>query len=174
MRQPCASELPILASMPGFGKIDLPGDAPIAGEGLTTSQWRNRSARYDLPPTPVTAGCRIGSSGQVETTISVARRMGTMEYIIGKVPQDYEHGKMTRRQLIQTLALTATAASAGGAVTQAASPANAIAINHVSMQVANYAKTRDFYAGVLGMTVSDDKKNQCLCPARIESGVRAG
>jgi catechol-2,3-dioxygenase len=86
--------------------------------------------------------------------------MGTMEYIIGKLLQDYEHGKMTRRQLIQTLALTATAASAAAA--QAASPANAIAINHVSMQVADYAKTRDFYAGVLGMTVSDDdKKNQC-------------
>ena len=85
-----------------------------------------------------------------------------MEYIIGKLLQDYEHGKMTRRQLIQTLALTATAASAGGAAAQAASPANAIAINHVSMQVADYAKTRDFYAGVLGMAVSDDdKKNQC-------------
>ena len=85
-----------------------------------------------------------------------------MEYIIGKLLQDYEHGKMTRRQLIQTLALTATAASAGGTAAQAASPANAIAINHVSMQVADYAKTRDFYASVLGMAVSDDdKKNQC-------------
>ena len=67
-----------------------------------------------------------------------------MEYIIGKLLQDYEHGKMTRRQLIQTLALTATAASAGAAAAQAASPANAIAINHVSMQVADYTKTRDF------------------------------
>ena len=34
-----------------------------------------------------------------------------MEHIIGKLLQDYERGKMTRRQLIQTLALTATAAS---------------------------------------------------------------
>jgi catechol 2,3-dioxygenase-like lactoylglutathione lyase family enzyme len=83
-----------------------------------------------------------------------------MEHIIGRLLQDYEHGKMTRRQLIQTLALTATAASTVG--TAAAAPANAIYINHVSMQVADYTKTRDFYAGLLGMKVTnDDGKTQC-------------
>ena len=83
-----------------------------------------------------------------------------MEHIIGKLLQDYEHGKMTRRQLIQTLALTATAASAANPVE--AAPANAVSINHVSMQVADYTKTRDFYAGLLGMKVTDDDgKTQC-------------
>ena len=75
-----------------------------------------------------------------------------MEHIIGRLLHDCEHGKLTRRQLIQTLALTATAASAGPA--QAAAPANAIYINHVSMQVADYRKTRDFYSGLFGMKVS--------------------
>ena len=84
-----------------------------------------------------------------------------MEHIIGRLLQDYERGKMTRRQLIQTLAFTATAASAGGSA-EAAAPANAIYINHVSMQVADYTKTRDFYAGLFGMTVTnDDGKTQC-------------
>ena len=84
-----------------------------------------------------------------------------MEHIIGRLLQDYEHGKMTRRQLIQTLALTATAASTVGTA-EAAVPANAIYINHVSMQVADYTKTRDFYAGLLGMKVTnDDGKTQC-------------
>jgi catechol 2,3-dioxygenase-like lactoylglutathione lyase family enzyme len=84
-----------------------------------------------------------------------------MEHIIGRLLQDYEHGKMTRRQLIQTLALTATAASTVGPA-EAAAPANAIYINHVSMQVADYTKTRDFYAGLLGMKVTDDDgKTQC-------------
>ena len=84
-----------------------------------------------------------------------------MEHIIGRLLQDYEHGKMTRRQLIQTLAFTATAASAVGAA-EAAAPANAVNINHVSMQVADYTKTRDFYAGLLGMKVTnDDGKTQC-------------
>src|SRR5262245_48693506 len=88
-----------------------------------------------------------------------------MEYIIGRLLQDYEHGKMTRRQLIQALALTATAASA--ATPAQAAPANAVAINHVSMQVADYKKTRDFYAGLFGMKVTeDDGKIQC----RLEFG----
>ena len=84
-----------------------------------------------------------------------------MEHIIGKLLQDYERGKMTRRQLIQTLALTTTAASTVGTA-EAAPPANAIYINHVSMQVADYTKTRDFYSGLFGMKVTeDDGKTQC-------------
>jgi catechol 2,3-dioxygenase-like lactoylglutathione lyase family enzyme len=83
-----------------------------------------------------------------------------MEHIIGKLLHDYEHGKVTRRQLIQTLALTATAASA--AHPAEAAPANALSINHVSMQVADYRKTRDFYASLFGMKVTnDDGKTQC-------------
>jgi catechol-2,3-dioxygenase len=83
-----------------------------------------------------------------------------MEHIIGRLLQDYERGKITRRQLIQTLAFTATAASAGG--TAEAAPANATSINHVSMQVTDYTKTRDFYAGLFGMKVTnDDGKTQC-------------
>ena len=39
-----------------------------------------------------------------------------MEHIIAKLLQNFEDGKMTRRQLIQSLALAATAASATGAV----------------------------------------------------------
>ena len=83
-----------------------------------------------------------------------------MEHIIGRLLHDYEHGKMTRRQLIQTLALTATAATAAE-TTVAAAPANATYINHVSMQVADYKKTRDFYVGLFGMKVSNDDGMQC-------------
>ena len=84
-----------------------------------------------------------------------------MEHIIGRLLQDYEHGKMTRRQLIQTLAFAATAASTVRTA-EAAAPASAININHVSMQVADYTKTRDFYAGLFGMKVTnDDGKTQC-------------
>src|SRR5258705_9927817 len=83
-----------------------------------------------------------------------------MEHIIGRLLHDYEHGKLTRRQLIQTLALTATAATAAE-TTVAAAPANATYINHVSMQVADYRKTRDFYSGLFGMKVSNDDGKQC-------------
>ncbi len=83
-----------------------------------------------------------------------------MEHIIGRLLHDYEHGKMTRRKLIQTLALTATAATAAE-TTVAAAPANATYINHVSMQVADYKKTCDFYVGLFGMKVSNDDGMQC-------------
>ena len=83
-----------------------------------------------------------------------------MEHIISKLLQEYEHGRVTRRHLIRTLALAATATST--AATVEAAPANAVSINHVSMQVADYTKTRDFYVGLLGMKVSDDDgKTQC-------------
>jgi catechol 2,3-dioxygenase-like lactoylglutathione lyase family enzyme len=86
-----------------------------------------------------------------------------MENIIAKLLQDFEQGKMSRRQLIQSLAMTA--AIAGGAGTAAAADKKAfkaIAVNHISYQVADYAKTRDFYADLLGMKVSHDEgKGQC-------------
>ena len=83
-----------------------------------------------------------------------------MEHIINRLLQEYERGTMTRRQLIQTLVVGATAAAGVG--TAEAAPANATYINHVSMQVADYRKTRDFYAGLFGMKVTnDDGKTQC-------------
>jgi len=84
-----------------------------------------------------------------------------MEHIISRLLEEYEHGNVTRRQLIRTLAGAATATSIVKTA-EAAAPANAISINHVSMQVADYTKTRDFYAGLLGMKISDDDgKTQC-------------
>ena len=87
-----------------------------------------------------------------------------MESVIAKLLQDFERGHMTRRQLIQSLALTVTAAP--GLCAAAAAPAGgkgfkAIAVNHISYQVADYAKTRDFYADLFGMKVSQDDGNQC-------------
>lgn len=84
-----------------------------------------------------------------------------MEHIIAKFLQDFEQGKMSRRQLIQSLALTATTASALSAPAISVPAAPAISLNHVSYQVADYAKTCDFYAGMLGMKVSEDDGKQC-------------
>ena len=78
-----------------------------------------------------------------------------MEHIISRLLQEYERGKVTRRQLIQVLASGAAAAAAGASTAEAA-PATATYINHVSMQVADYRKTRDFYSGLFGMKVQED------------------
>jgi catechol 2,3-dioxygenase-like lactoylglutathione lyase family enzyme len=88
-----------------------------------------------------------------------------VENIIAKLLQDFEQGKMNRRQLIQSLAMTAAVAGATGTAIAAEGEKKtfkAVAVNHISYQVADYAKTRDFYADLLGMQVSHDEgKGQC-------------
>jgi catechol 2,3-dioxygenase-like lactoylglutathione lyase family enzyme len=84
-----------------------------------------------------------------------------MEQLFGKLVQEFVDGKMTRRQLIQRLALTAAAVSAASRAAEVAAqgtaaPVTAVGFNHVSCQVADYGKTRDFYVGLLGMTAGND------------------
>src|SRR5215216_4261999 len=87
-----------------------------------------------------------------------------MEHIIAKLLQEFEHGRVSRRQLIQSLAAIA-ASSIGPSAVAAAAPEGqtfkATAFNHVSYQVADYRKSRDFYAGLFGMKVTMDDGTQC-------------
>jgi catechol 2,3-dioxygenase-like lactoylglutathione lyase family enzyme len=86
-----------------------------------------------------------------------------MEHIIAKLVGEFAKGKLTRRQLIQNLTIAATAATAASTPASAAEGKvlTATNINHVSYQVTDYARTRDFYAGLFGMKVSDDDGKQC-------------
>ncbi len=90
-----------------------------------------------------------------------------MKHIIAKLLQDFEGGLMSRRQLIESLALAATAASAS-AQSPAATPAahapafKTVELDHISYQVNDYRVTRDFYADLMGMEVKNDNgRNQC-------------
>ena len=89
-----------------------------------------------------------------------------MEHIIANLLQNFEQGKMTRRQLIQSLALAATAASAATAAPAAAADSHVVKttyLNHVGYQVADYGKSRDWYAELFGMKVAlDDGKKANL------------
>ena len=89
-----------------------------------------------------------------------------MEHVIGKLLHDFENGKMTRRQLIQSLTLAATAASAASATPAAGGGAavlKATYLNHVGYQVADYGKSRDWYAELFGLKVlADDGKKANL------------
>jgi len=88
-----------------------------------------------------------------------------MEQIISRLLRDFEEGRMNRRQLIRSLAVAASAAAAiTPAVAQEAGGKafKAVTVNHISYQVKDYAKTRDFYAGLLGMDVKQDNgRSQC-------------
>src|SRR5580693_7463022 len=88
-----------------------------------------------------------------------------MEHLIAKLLHDFEHGLMDRRQLIRSIAAAAAVVAAPIATAPAASAEGkgfqAVAVNHISYVAADYAKTRDFYADLLGMKVSHDDGKQC-------------
>ena len=85
-----------------------------------------------------------------------------MEAIISRLVKQFEDGKVTRRQLIQGIAATALAAG-GGATAEAQDRGfRTLNLDHVNYDVSDYRRTRDFYAGLLGMTVvNDDGKGAC-------------
>lgn len=90
-----------------------------------------------------------------------------MQQIISQMVEDYERGKTSRRELIRGLAFAFAAGAAS--VTIDARPAaaadgsafKATGVNHISYQCADYAKTRDFYADLLGMQPHNDDGSQC-------------
>ena len=83
-----------------------------------------------------------------------------MENIIAKLLEEFEQGKMSRRQLIQTLAVTATAASAvsvaPAAAAESGTPIKITNLNHTAYYVHDYRKTRDWYSNLFGMTVLEE------------------
>jgi catechol 2,3-dioxygenase-like lactoylglutathione lyase family enzyme len=87
-----------------------------------------------------------------------------MEHVIATLLQDFEQGRMTRRQLIQSIAVAATAVATGTNLAEAAytSPKiQATYFHHASHPVADYAKCRDWYSELFGMkVVLDDHKRK--------------
>ena len=91
-----------------------------------------------------------------------------MEHLIAKLLHDFEQGGMTRRQLIQSLALAATAASAASTAPAAAGGTTIVKsayLNHVGYQCADYKRSRDWYSDLFGMKVvlDDGQKASLSC-----------
>ena len=95
-----------------------------------------------------------------------------METVINDLLTDFEKGKMTRRQLIQSLALAAAAAApvaTVGAQTASTIPAAAgpaafktVWLDHISYAVTDYRKSTAFYRDLMGWEIRNDNgKNQC-------------
>ena len=91
-----------------------------------------------------------------------------MENVIEKLLGDFESGKMSRRQLIQSLALCATApaaiasaaqapaASAAAAAAGTPAPWKTVYLDHISYAVADYKKSTAFYTNLMGWKVRND------------------
>ena len=98
-----------------------------------------------------------------------------MKQNIAGLRKAFENGKIDRRQLMQALGLTATAAFAASVSPEVAAFAGggaqaamaggmllkAVAYNHINYQVSDYAKVRDFYVNLYGMKLAYDDGKQC-------------
>src|SRR6478672_2154468 len=79
-----------------------------------------------------------------------------METLINGLLTDFEKGKMTRRQLIQSLALAAAPAAAGPAAFKT------VWLDHISYAVTDYRRSTAFYRDLMGWEIRNDNgKNQC-------------
>ncbi|MGH9322120.1 MAG: VOC family protein [Vicinamibacteria bacterium] len=87
-----------------------------------------------------------------------------MEEIITRMVKEFEAGRVSRRELVKSLALVAGLVPASATGSPKAEPQfRTLSLDHISYQVADYKRTRDFYADLMGMTVTgDDGQSQCL------------
>jgi catechol 2,3-dioxygenase-like lactoylglutathione lyase family enzyme len=88
-----------------------------------------------------------------------------MESVIAGMLEDFEDGKLNRRQLIQSIAIAAAAVAMPGRVGAAPREAsfNTIGIDHISYSVVDYEKTRDFYADLMGMRIEEYADGSAQC-----------
>src|SRR5438874_1673727 len=90
-----------------------------------------------------------------------------MESVIAGLLQDFENGRLTRRQLIQSLAL---AAAAGGTLLAQSAPKTSMIpapkdpapwktvwLDHISYAVSDYRKSAAFYRDLMGWEIKNDE-----------------
>lgn len=86
-----------------------------------------------------------------------------MEILVSRLLKEFEDGKISRRQLIRALAVAALAGPAArDAAAQGGTGFRTTNLDHIAYQVPDYKRARDFYAGLMGMSVIDDNgKDYC-------------
>jgi catechol 2,3-dioxygenase-like lactoylglutathione lyase family enzyme len=101
-----------------------------------------------------------------------------METLIAGLLKQFEDGRLTRRQLIQSLALAA-AAAAPAAAAQSGSAASGIPpstgpapwktvwLDHISYAVTDYKKSTAFYRDLMGWEIRNENAAQNQCTLKI-------
>jgi catechol 2,3-dioxygenase-like lactoylglutathione lyase family enzyme len=87
-----------------------------------------------------------------------------MEALIANMLKRFESGALTRRDLIQGLAMLATAGTAASEAAAQAPPAfKSPTIDHISIQVTDLPRSIAFYQNIFGLkVVSEDKPNEIV------------
>ena len=97
-----------------------------------------------------------------------------MEHVIAGLLNDFEQGRMTRRQLIRSLALIAASPAAATAMEASAQNASTIPppkdpapwktvyLDHISYAVSDYRRSAAFYRDLMGWELKQDEgQRQC-------------
>ena len=85
-----------------------------------------------------------------------------METLICDLVSRFEKGGLSRRQLIQSLAMLTTVGGAGAAQAQQR-PFKSTRIDHISIQVTDLARSIDFYQKIFGLSIqNEDKANEIV------------
>lgn len=91
-----------------------------------------------------------------------------MEAIISNLLSRFEQGRLTRRELVNGLAMLAAAGGAASAAHAQDAGLKGARIDHVSIQVSDLPRAVAFYEKIFGFTVlSEDKPNEIV---RLGSG----
>lgn len=99
---------------------------------------------------------------------------------IAEMVQDFEDGRLTRRQLVSHLAAMMAAVAGAGAssapLEESPSTFDATGLNHVALNVTDIPRARDFYVRHLGMEVSRQSSGSCFltCGENFVALFRAG
>ena len=109
---------------------------------------------------------------------------GSMEQIISGLLRDFETGKLTRRQLIQALAIGVTAGPAALAAAQkpaqpstippspSQAPWKTVWLDHISYVVSDYRRSTAFYRDLMGWEIiHDDGQKQCSMKVGNAGGI---
>lgn len=82
-----------------------------------------------------------------------------MEHVISDLVRGFENGQLTRRQLIQGLALVAGAAVGSTATAAEPSSIHPVSVNHIALTVSDLPRSRDWYRNLFNLETWRDEKN---------------
>ena len=86
-----------------------------------------------------------------------------MEAVISDLLKRFETGTLTRRELVQGLAMLAAASSTSSAAGSQEAGFKVAKIDHVSIQVSDLPRSIAFYQNLFGLSVvSEDKPNEIV------------
>lgn len=86
-----------------------------------------------------------------------------MEVIISNLVKRFEEGKVSRRELVRSLALLSVAGTAAAAPPRQETPFSPSRIDHISIQVTDIERSNAFYRDIFGLSIlNEDQENQIV------------